>query len=129
MQEQNSKPDMPNDWDKLDRILNAGLSNYTAVEPRWGLEQRLLASLQAERSRIADCVEKHRTTRWHWIAFVAAMLLVSLTLANRYSTTSHPTVLNHPSPAAAARSPEASVASSHELCPIRGQHPSAIRRT
>jgi hypothetical protein len=42
----------------VDQWLDATLSNYSKAEPRPGLESRVLANLQAERSRI--------TSRGHW---------------------------------------------------------------
>jgi hypothetical protein len=37
--------------DKCDRELNAALAKYAAVEPRHGLEERILANLRARRER------------------------------------------------------------------------------
>ena len=64
------------DGDALDHGLDAALAKYAAVEPRAGLEDRILANLRAERGRDAA----HGW--WHWVAFagVAGILLVTLTL-------------------------------------------------
>ena len=59
---------------KLDQWLDEALSQYSAAEPRLGLEQRVLAHLQVE--------AKTRNTRrgfWRWMpafAAIAAVLIV-----------------------------------------------------
>ena len=59
--------------DLLDRQLDAALSNYAAVEPRTGLEQRILANLRAEREHAA------LQPWWHWPAAGALMAGILLT--------------------------------------------------
>jgi len=56
----------------LDRDLDAALAKYAAVEPRPGLEQRVLANLLAERRR-----ETARAS-WRWPAAALAALAVLL---------------------------------------------------
>jgi hypothetical protein len=61
--------------DALDRALNAGLAKYAAAEPRTGLEERILANLQAERGQSDD-------RAWWWgAAALATVLLVIVGLA------------------------------------------------
>lgn len=61
--------------DALDRALDAALAKYTAVEPRPGLEERILANLRAQQSSPAP-------SRWQWVAVgVAAMLVLVLALS------------------------------------------------
>jgi hypothetical protein len=57
--------------DALDRQLDAALAQYAAVEPRVGLEERVLAHLRSERGTAAP-------TRWQQPAMVA--LAVSLAI-------------------------------------------------
>lgn len=87
---------MPNkeyDWnrspDDLDRALDEVLAKYASVEPRAGLQDRILANL-----RSAD-VHAPKRARWQW-GFAAALALVVLTiaLAWRTHTISHPIVAN-----------------------------------
>jgi hypothetical protein len=65
--------------DKLDFELDAALARYAAVEPRAGLEQRVLANLRAER--------RHSPAPAWWqriaAATLAVLLLVALTLSWR----------------------------------------------
>lgn len=51
---------------EIDQWLESALSQYGKAEPRAGLEDRLAASLQAERSRIAF------RRRWWWVTGTAA---------------------------------------------------------
>jgi hypothetical protein len=63
--------------DALDRELDAALARYAAVEPRAGIEARVLASLQAER-------ELSTHGRWGWkpvTALAAAVLILAAVLA------------------------------------------------
>jgi hypothetical protein len=60
-------------YDALDRELDATLAKFTMVEPRAGLEERILANLRAQ--------QEHTSTRvwWRWPALVvaAAMMIVA----------------------------------------------------
>jgi len=60
-------------YDALDRELDAALANYATVEPRAGLEQRVLTNLQAER-------EKMRSRAW-WRWPVTVLLAAAVTIA------------------------------------------------
>jgi hypothetical protein len=76
--------------DHFDRELDAALAKYAAVEPRLGLEERVLASLQAV--HIADS----RATRWLWCAAGAlAVVIVALALVWRSSTLHAPRIATH----------------------------------
>jgi hypothetical protein len=78
--------------DELDRTLDAALAKYSAVEPRAGLEDRVLANLRSERARVPDRVW------WHWsMAAALAAMVVALALASRSSGPSRPAVANHSS--------------------------------
>src|ERR1700680_2964492 len=73
-------------YDALDRELDAALAQYGAVEPRAGLEQRVLTNLQAERAKIAS------RTWWRWpltVALAAAVTIaVGVSLTWRSAKTS-----------------------------------------
>ena len=62
------------DSDNLDRALDAALTKYAAVEPRVGMEERVLANLRAQRAR-------HPVRGWWpWrvaFALAAAVVMVS----------------------------------------------------
>ena len=51
---------------EVDQWLESALSQYSEAEPRIGLESRVLANLQAERSRVAS------RRRWWWAAGAGA---------------------------------------------------------
>jgi hypothetical protein len=57
----------------LDRELDAALAKYAAVEPRIGLEERILANLRAKRERRAT----NSWWRWSAVAALSALLLVT----------------------------------------------------
>jgi hypothetical protein len=59
-------------YDALDLELDAALAQYGAVEPRAGLEQRVLTNLQAEREKMAA------RTWWRWPATVALAAAVTI---------------------------------------------------
>jgi hypothetical protein len=59
--------------DALDRELDAALAKYVAVEPRAGLEERVLANFRAEREHAAARV----WWRWQALAVAAAVLVVA----------------------------------------------------
>jgi hypothetical protein len=54
----------------IDQWLESALSQYGKVEPRTGLESRVLANLQSEKNRIAS------QRRWWWVVGTAAALAV-----------------------------------------------------
>jgi hypothetical protein len=78
--------------DELDQILDAALSKYTAVAPRAGLEERVLANLQAEREKV------QRSAAWHWSVAVgfAVVIIVAATLALRSPKSRHTHIADHP---------------------------------
>jgi hypothetical protein len=76
--------------DELDRVLDAALAKYAAVEPRTGLEERVLANL-----RSATPLANGAWWKWSLAAALAAVLLIVITLAWRSRAASHPAA-NHP---------------------------------
>ena len=86
--------------DELDRSLDAALARFAAVEPRAGLEDRVLSTLRAKREQ----VPQRSWWRVHYIACslagaLAAVAIVAITLAWRSGGPSHPVVANLPSTA------------------------------
>jgi hypothetical protein len=75
--------------DDIDRALDVALTKYAAVEPRAGLEDRILAHLQTkpEPSRL-----------WHWSAAAACAVAVVIlaALASRWSAKPVPIVAHDP---------------------------------
>ena len=54
-----------------EKLLDGVLKQYSNVEPRTGLEARLLANIRIERERIGD-------RRWSWIAALAATAVAAV---------------------------------------------------
>src|ERR1700674_4092802 len=77
--------------DALDRQLDAALARYAAVEPRVGLEERILANLRAQR--------KHDPARgwWRWAAVGALAVVIILVLFLSWRTRK-PELVQAPNP-------------------------------
>ena len=80
--------------DALGRQLDAALSNYAAVEPRAGIEERVLANLRAQR--------EHAPARgwWRWAAvgpLAVAIVVIVLVLSPSWRTRK-PQLVNVPDP-------------------------------
>lgn len=114
--------------DSLDRQLNAALEKYTGVQPRPGLEDRVLTHLRAEQQRVPD------RFWWRWSSVsaavaIAAVIVVAATLAMRAGRLHVPAIANHaPAPAStpAAARPAQQIASND---PMNSGHPQATQRT
>jgi len=78
------------DDDALGRELDAALAKYAAVEPRAGLENRILANLRSEHSRVPV------RAWWGWSAAVA-MLVVVMALLWSWEKPSRPVIVVRPS--------------------------------
>jgi hypothetical protein len=106
------------DRDPLDLELDAALARYAAVEPRSGLEDRVLANLRAERNHAPS------SAWWQWTAVAAlAVLLVALTLLLR-SGERRRDIAHYPSHTTQdAASNGARVARHHGNGQIRTSHP------
>jgi hypothetical protein len=93
-----AKPVSKNDG--LDRALDAALVKYAAVEPRAGLEERILANLRANGSEQASTGRTGWLSQWQWNAVaiaVAAVVIVAIALAVRSGSPARPVIANHPS--------------------------------
>jgi len=75
---------------ELDRMLDTALAKYAAAEPRPGLEDRVLAHLRAEHTRIPV----HAWWRWS-VAAVLAVVIVAVALALRSGKSSLPVFADH----------------------------------
>ena len=76
---------------RLDSELDAALAKYSAVEPRAGLEERVLANLRAERARVPN----HSWWRWSVAGALTAVVLAALVLGWKLGKS--PVMVNHPS--------------------------------
>ena len=65
--------------DKFDRELDSALAKYAAVEPRAGLEDRILANLRIEQNLAA----KRSWWRWPVVAALAALIVVAVSVGWR----------------------------------------------
>jgi hypothetical protein len=79
---------------ELDRILDGVLAEYSAAEPRAGLEDRVLATLRAEQARVLD----HAWWRWGLAGVLTAVVLVlAVAFAWRSGKPSSHQIAQHPS--------------------------------
>lgn len=89
-----------NNWkerDDLDRTLDAALSKYASVEPRGGLEERILANLRVASTRGAQ------RAWWNWgFAVLAAAFLIVAAVVWQWNKASQPPIVVHRPPANAA---------------------------
>jgi hypothetical protein len=109
----------------LDRDLDIVLAKYAAVEPRAGLEERILASLRVEGTRVPD----RAWWRWSVIAAVAAVVVVALALASRSGKPSHPVIASHPSTTTqGTQEPATQAASNGGSKQVRPPEPNAPRK-
>lgn len=105
--------------DEFDRELDAALARYAAVEPRTGLEERILVNLRAERTGGVD----RAWWRWRLGLAATAVVVVGLTLAWRSLSPSPLVITNHsPIPAPGPGRTEIQVASHDEHVPLGQRH-------
>jgi cytoskeletal protein RodZ len=104
--------------DALDQQLDAALSSYAAVEPRTGLEQRILASLRAQR--------EHAPARgwWRWAA-AGALAVVIILVPSLSWRARKPQLVKAPDPVTQQHVGDAQIASNPALPP----RPAASVRT
>jgi hypothetical protein len=77
--------------DPLNPVLDAALARYAAVEPRAGLEERVLANLRTEPSPVTG------RARWRWglAGAPAAIAIVAMALAWRAGRSAHLPMANY----------------------------------
>jgi len=109
--------------DDLDRVLDAALAKYAAVEPRAGLEERVLASLRAEQPKPRG----HSWWRWGVAAALAAVVVVAITVALRSGKPVPVAVHKTPLPVESPRAPETQVVhrEGNSVAPRRPMHKAA----
>jgi len=105
-----------NHHEQTDLELEAGLAKYAAVEPRAGLEERVLAKLRAQQ----DAVASHSWWRWSVAVALAALAVAALAVGWRSGKPSHPLAVKSPS-TAPANDPRTSGATNSGAKPLRGQ--------
>jgi len=78
--------------EELDRALDAALTRYAAVEPRAGLEERVLAHLSGERAKLPA------RTWWKWSVAIAiaAVFVLAIAMGLRPGRPSHPVIAIQP---------------------------------
>jgi hypothetical protein len=101
----------------LDQQLEAALSNYAAVEPRIGLEERVLANLRAQRELGLA------SGWWRWAAVGALAVVIILVLSLSWRTRK-PQWVNVPNPVTKQHVGETQFASNPALPP---QHAASVR--
>jgi len=115
---------------RLAREIDAALARYSAVEPRAGLEERVLANLRAEQVRGPN----HAWWRWSVAVALAAVVVAAMVVGWRSAKPPRPVMVNHPStPAPGANELRTNVAANggvKQLRPSRqaSQRPTTRRR-
>ncbi|HEX6821072.1 MAG TPA: hypothetical protein VF123_03360 [Candidatus Sulfotelmatobacter sp.] len=93
MQQGNEYQNSPGD--ETDRLLDAALKQYSAVQPREGLENRILAHLRSQSAERAT----HSWRGWLTAAAAVAALAVIITMSLRPHAKPQSRVAQHPSAA------------------------------
>lgn len=101
--------------DTLDHALDAALEKYAAVEPRAGLEQRVLSRLQSETRTIPI------RSWWQWstVGAVATLLVITAAWAWKSSRPAKSFAQQHPSAPIEIVSPSSTLAASGVPGPVR----------
>ncbi len=76
----------------IDPVLDAALAQYAAVEPRAGLEERVLANLRTEPAPVTGCA----WWRWGLAGALAAIVIVAAALTWTAGGSAHLPMANHP---------------------------------
>lgn len=106
--------------DPLNRELDEALAKYAAVEPRAGLEERILANLRAEPARAPE----HGWWRWSVAAALTAVVIIALAVAWRSFQTAPALVEHNPSSTKPSSPQQAQVVSiGEEKAPLQKPRP------
>lgn len=112
--------------DALDHELDIVLSKYAVVEPRTGLEERILANLHAEREQATN------RAWWRWSAAAIAFATIVLVIGLAWTSIHHAPAIAHrppmmePAPQIAATRPPAenlTAKSAHRRKPVAPAYP------
>jgi hypothetical protein len=114
----------PKENDALGRELDAALAKYASVDPRAGLENRVLASLRAEQLARPN----HTWWRWSLAGALAAFVIVSVVLAWKSGEPAHPVVAQRsPQMTPSPRTPATPSGSNFESNRARPSAPRSVR--
>jgi hypothetical protein len=90
---QKSWNDSQTERDGLDCALDAALAKYSAVEPRAGLEQRVLARLRSRH----EAIPTRSWWQWSAVGTLAVLLVIVAALAWKWSEPAKMVTQRHPS--------------------------------
>jgi len=93
MENQNYRPIGHGEGEELDRLLDAALKQYAAVQPRAGLEDRVLAHLRSQGGRAPS----HHWWQWGIAAVAMAAVALIIAIAWRPWPAPQPDLAQHPS--------------------------------
>jgi len=108
---------------ELDRMLDATLAKYAAVEPPAGLEERVLAHLRAEPLRRP----RREWLKWA-LAGAAAVIAVVAVLAWRPTRVPHPLIANHAPAAIPQPATQEAKAAPHALDEVAAAKHASMRK-
>jgi hypothetical protein len=100
----------------LDDQLDAALAKYAAVEPRAGLEQRILANLKAQERPVTNPIW------WRWAAVPAVALVITMLVFWRAEKHRPEQVVQHPANPSQKSQPQIAnrdTSGSQEQSPVR----------
>ena len=78
--------------DDIDRVLDAALAEYTSVEPRAGLEDRILANLRDAEKRASQ----YGLWNWGFAVALAATIVMGVALIWRWNRPTNQPIAIHP---------------------------------
>jgi hypothetical protein len=104
----------------LDRDLDAALAKFAAVEPRAGLEERVLANLRIEQQHAAE----RSWWRWPAVATLAALIVVTVFVIWRSSRPAQNIVEQHQSATTRTNGPDGTKVVNNSGGSIRPHPPS-----
>jgi hypothetical protein len=119
------------DWDgrrrdAVDRELDGVLANYASVEPRPGLEERVLASLRVERQKASD------GGFWRWsvaAALAVALIVMAWTVAWKFGRPRPDNTAQPPTTITPGSQPGKEVLPTSEKNAARPRKPIPVRRS
>ena len=111
--------------DEFDRVLDAALAKHAAVEPRPGLEERVLANLRAQPAHGAE----HVWWRWGLAALATAAVVVAVAVSWRSARPFHPPIAHQPPAPTQSRPAPAPLAVNHDENPGASRDHGTAQRT